>query len=98
MKKEAPLPSISNEVDSKANVVTRSRPADSAPQEAQAQQKPTSSWLNQAGSYLSAFSPVKKISDQDYEEQLSERRRQVLDRLREVDEAIVSEAAAQKKV
>ena len=58
----------------------------------------TSSWYNRVGSYVSSFSPVRKVGDQEYEDQLNARRQQVLERLREVEGAIANEEAAQKQV
>lgn len=58
---------------------------------------PSSSWLNHVGSYLSSISPVREISDEDYREQLKQRKQQVIERLNEVEKDIIEEER-QKKV
>jgi hypothetical protein len=91
----------------KPDLQSPSRPVDSPPQPQPlpdstdtSTTERTTSWLQKAGSYLSAFSPVKKISDEDYYEQLKARRRQVVEKLEEVDDTIASDEAriAQHKV
>lgn len=57
----------------------------------------SSSWLQRAGSYLSSLSPVRQISDEDYYEQLKARRRQVVERLSEVESVIASEKGTQSQ-
>lgn len=57
----------------------------------------SSSMLNRIGSYLSSLSPVKQISDEDYREQLKQRRQQVIERLNEVEKDIIEEEKTKKK-
>lgn len=86
-------PPAASNISESAHAETRSKT-----QNAEEVSVTTSSWLNRAGSYLSSFSPVRKITDQEYEEQLRDRRRQVLERLKEVEGDIASEEVARKKV
>jgi hypothetical protein len=93
---DSPAPSLRNKTEKLPQL-----PVDSPPQplpttpKASSQTEQPSSWLQKAGSYLSALSPVRQISDEDYYEQLKARRRQVVEKLSEVDSIIGSEKGTQ---
>lgn len=76
-----------------------SLPVDAPPQPVESAASTDSDWLGWIGSYLVSLSPVRKVSDGEYQEQLQTRRRHVLEKLREVENGIArEEAAAQKQV
>lgn len=50
-----------------------------------------SSWLQRTGSYISSFSPVRKLTDEEYQEQLLDRRRKVIEELSKVEQSIPQE-------
>ena len=75
-----------------------SLPVDAPPQPVEVAPSTDSDWLGWLGSYLVSLSPVRKVSDAEYQEQLQTRRRHVLEKLREVENGIAREEAAQKQV
>lgn len=90
-----PVTAATNSTTSTPSTISSTRPSE---QTETIESSPTTSWLNRVGSYISSFSPVKRISDEEYQDQLKDRRREVLERLREVEGQMVAEEAAQKKV
>ena len=58
----------------------------------------SATWLQRATSYISSLSPVTKLSDEEYADQLRDRRKQVLERMAAIEEMIAQDSRTEKQV